>query len=177
MDESYVVKSMPFTMYLYNAGPSTAGTAMDIALVVVVHQGETGGTIAITDAFGTEKTLGYSDFTTVNPYPGGNHGVYDTDGVYAVLRPSSPSIDLTYDSTGNANTTSTPSSWTKFIVKSSSFSEVHFDAISSNGFCSPYNPASHDVTYYGDPSTPEPATLSVLGLVLFGITRFRRGKR
>lgn len=178
--DSYLSSSMPFTMYLYNSAPYSQGTAKDVGLIVVVHSGETSGTITIADAFGVEQTLDYSDFSSTIPYPGGGHGVYGggSDGIYAILKPSKK-INLTYDYTGNEDTTSTASSWTKFVVKSSSFSEVHFDARSFNK-CSPvfYNPASHDVDWSGGggPAIPEPASISFLGFGFFGLLAFRRGK-
>ncbi|MDD5136045.1 MAG: PEP-CTERM sorting domain-containing protein [Candidatus Omnitrophica bacterium] len=179
--KSYCTENLPFTMYLYNETSSCyGGTAKDIGLIVAVHKGETNGSITIADAFGVETTLHYSDFSTYDPYPGYDHGVYDNDGVFAVLKPSTR-IDLTTDYTNHENTTSTSSSWTDFVVKSSSFSEVHFDA-KSTGWCGDtlYTGSCNDVTLCGPGgfgTVPEPATLSFLGLGLFGLMNFKRKLR
>ena len=177
-DESYIAKSMPLTMYLYNAAPTNKGTADNIGLIVVAHTGDTSGSITIADAFGMETTLKYSDFTANDPYPGGNHGVYNSDGVYAILRPGSD-IDLTTDKNGHENTTSDSSSWTKFIVKSSSFSEVHFDAIGGDGYGEFYNPGSHDVDLFGVETqhAPEPVSIGFFGFGLAGLTRLLHKKK
>lgn len=171
--QSYVAEvadNMPFTMYLYNALKTGGEDAEDIGLIVVVHKPETGegktGSVTITDEFGNSQTLTSFAGTDVGPYyGGGNHGVYlPHDGVFAIYKPSS-TINLSSD----RNPPYGEKKWTSFVISSSSFSEVHFDAFSCNGF---WNPASHDVTQV----VPEPASLSLIGFGVFCLLKFKRGR-
>ncbi len=165
LNESYHVSQSPFTMYLYNALQNGNNPdAMDIGLIVVVHDGEA-GSVSITDEFGNTTTLTSFTGTDVGPYyGGGNHGVYlPHDGVFAIYHPSQQ-IDLSSD-----DPDSEEKKWTSFVIATSSFSQVHFDAFSSNGF---YNPASHDVTV-----SPEPASAFLLAVGLFGMKTLKSKRR
>jgi len=161
--DSYVPGQTPFTMYLYDSVNNVKfADALNIGLLVTIHNGES-GSVKIKDEFNVTTTLSvfnYTDFETY--YGGGNHGVYPpSDGVFAIYRPSSV-INLSSNSTGKK--------YTWFEIESISFSQVHFDAFSDNGY---YNPASHDVTG-GAKTTPEPSTIALLGIGLFGLFGARR---
>ncbi|MEW6074731.1 MAG: PEP-CTERM sorting domain-containing protein [Candidatus Omnitrophota bacterium] len=164
--DSYVPEQVPFTMYLYNSlNNGKFPDALNIGLLVTIHNGEA-GSVNIKDEFGVTTTLSVFNLTDFETYyGGGNHGVYAPhDGVFAIYHPSSV-INLSSNSTGKK--------YTSFEIEGISFSQVHFDAFSDNGY---YNPASHDVT--DRTKTPEPSTIALLGIGLFGLfgARKKRGR-
>jgi hypothetical protein len=61
----------------------------------------------------------------------------------------------------------------------SGYSWTHFDAVGVDSHDRTYtNPYSHDASYYRDKhATPEPGTLSLLGLGLLGMVPILRRKR
>lgn len=157
LDESYVTQGNPFTLYLYHALKS-GEPATDIQLLVVVHEGES-GVVTV----GTAEVRSFPGVALPPQYGGGNHGVYDDppgthDGRYAV-------VPLDFDLEPQASA-AVRISWY-------GFSEVHFDAISSNGF---WNPPSHDATGTRTP-VPEPSAWLLWGVGLGGYGFWKRKKR
>lgn len=60
----------------------------------------------------------------------------------------------------------------------SGYSWAHFDALGVDSYGRTYtNPYSRDASYYGSCATPEPGTLSLLGLGLLGMIPILRRKR
>jgi hypothetical protein len=60
----------------------------------------------------------------------------------------------------------------------SGYSWAHFDAQGVDSYGRTYtNPYSRDASYYGSCATPEPGTLSLLGLGLLGMIPILRRKR
>jgi hypothetical protein len=60
----------------------------------------------------------------------------------------------------------------------SGYSWAHFDAVGVDSYGRTYtNPYSSDASYYGSCATPEPGTLSLLGLGLLGMIPILRRKR
>lgn len=164
MADSYNAGAGPFRMYLYNAVNNVnAEAATNVGLLVAIHSGDS-GVVEIKDSSGIPTLIPMFTYIDINPYYGGGyHGVYQNlnsatnegggDAVFALY---------------TTNITLASNQSTYFDITTNGFREVHFDAFSSNGY---YNPPSHDVT-----TTPEPATLLLLGMGLVGLIGLRKKK-
>jgi len=153
LTESYVTIGSPFTLYVYHP---VGDAAIDIGLMVAVHDGEIGTVVVDGTVISTFPNTDISPY-----YGGGNHGIYQPhDGVFAVYQTE---IDLLADTNHSPSVLgAVPGSFTSFEISWDGFSQIHVDAFSANGF---WNPPSHDATGI----VPELATAVLLGTGLVGI--------
>lgn len=144
LKKSYVTNESNFDLYLYNptkAHPKKGRTANDLSLLTFVHAGES-GTVKVNDVI-------YSTFTnTVVKGAKGlkNKGLYKHGSSFDDVRYAI--IPLMADLL--------PGDFISLEIEWSGFSQVHFDAVSSNCF---YNLPNHDVTAI----VPTPPTMILFG--------------
>lgn len=168
LSESWVTDASPFELWVIAAN----GQINDAFLTLAIPNNGESGKVKLT--YITAVPAGFSDpneFTEFYSkiYDNGQevkyppHGVSDSGFLFNELKLG----DLAAGST------------VKFKVEITEFDIVHFDArgngLKTNGKPNTFAPFSHDSTY--DNKTPEPASLTLLGLGLFGLLGFKRKKR
>ncbi len=141
-------------------------------MVIAVPEGET-GYVTVTPFGGLTYTYtSSSHFSNGTPGSLPPHGIYDTD--YALHAVGDMIIGLDPDQVYNMvddpdHNDPKDGKIFKFHVERDGFTSVHFDAYGDGGVFAPF---SHDASV-----APEPATLALLGIGLFGFGAFRRKKK
>lgn len=168
VDETWVASSTSFELWLIAANQDL----YDVYLTVAVP--DDSGNITFTSLTSGFPSGTYSSFSYGTPSGLGPHGIFPTYFAEHFLDDILLGSDTVYDMVEGGSATGRI---IKFDVSVSGFDSTHYDAyglyLSGSKYHVTFAPYSHDA---GTTTTPEPATISLLGLGLLGLLGLKKKK-